>query len=423
MSVKSVLNELKELWIDSKESRKAILKAFTLFGNPSGDDIEKNKKRIFNILMWEESVIRNYILDNIWLSDEIIFKIDECLSNRDFYDIKILFTTLRDFLNAHFSSLDMVVYKYNQVKNSLEVFTWDQSLAINVFIDNISLEDNYNEYSAFIDDKNQFIYSLVQDTNFDGWLWSIKLNSWNDKFILSFYVKDFLLWLNNEDINNDILKIKKIFTKYWLLHRLQDIIKYIEAKYKDELTWLLNKAYLNALPENFKTSVLFIDLDRFKSINDNYWHKNWDEVLIKVAKLLNDSVRTRDKVCRISGDEFLVLVPTNNPVDLDNLESRIKVNLNNLSFNFKNNSSNEYEDVKVTATIWKWCNNNKTSLTQIMERADNDMYGKKWSDWTIDRVIFAFEELPICWKMNVLTKSWFCDVSCLKETNCSEKIN
>lgn len=58
-----------------------------------------------------------------------------------------------------------------------------------------------------------------------------------------------------------------------------------------------------------KLSVILIDLDDFKNVNDNYGHIKGDEVLIKTAKLLKINVRDSDTVGRWGGEEFLVILP------------------------------------------------------------------------------------------------------------------
>ncbi|HEX3838892.1 MAG TPA: EAL domain-containing protein [Steroidobacteraceae bacterium] len=85
----------------------------------------------------------------------------------------------------------------------------------------------------------------------------------------------------------------------------------------DQLTGLPNRLYLAAhLPEALKLAayngqilaVLFLDLDRFKHINDSRGHETGDELLKAVAQRLRDTLRGEDIVIRMGGDEFVVIM-------------------------------------------------------------------------------------------------------------------
>ncbi|NOT10343.1 MAG: GGDEF domain-containing protein [Methylococcaceae bacterium] len=85
----------------------------------------------------------------------------------------------------------------------------------------------------------------------------------------------------------------------------------------DDLTGLPNRALFRdrlemaqnmALRNKAKLAILFIDLDGFKVVNDNYGHKVGDLLLQEVAKLLQATVRQSDSVARIGGDEFIILL-------------------------------------------------------------------------------------------------------------------
>ena len=84
----------------------------------------------------------------------------------------------------------------------------------------------------------------------------------------------------------------------------------------DMLTDLPNRRYaLSRLAQEFETglrfnrplSVLMLDLDFFKSINDTLGHDAGDQVLVHVAKLTKQSLRTGDIACRLGGEEFIVI--------------------------------------------------------------------------------------------------------------------
>ncbi len=71
---------------------------------------------------------------------------------------------------------------------------------------------------------------------------------------------------------------------------------------------ILNHAINTAQHHNRQLAVFFIDLDRFKSINDSLGHEAGDLLLIEMAKRFKQSLRTRDVVGRLGGDEFIILI-------------------------------------------------------------------------------------------------------------------
>ena len=105
----------------------------------------------------------------------------------------------------------------------------------------------------------------------------------------------------------------------------------------DQLTGLPNRLFLAAhLPEALQTAargnqilaVLFLDLDRFKHINDSRGHETGDQLLKAVAQRLRDTLRGEDIVIRMGGDEFVVILKSvRNPEDVNEASLRISESL------------------------------------------------------------------------------------------------
>ena len=70
----------------------------------------------------------------------------------------------------------------------------------------------------------------------------------------------------------------------------------------------LNQCILDAVRKEKSLGVLFLDLDSFKRINDTMGHAKGDELLKMVSKRLTNILRESDTVCRVGGDEFLILI-------------------------------------------------------------------------------------------------------------------
>ncbi|MEQ1599225.1 MAG: GGDEF domain-containing protein [Methylotenera sp.] len=90
-----------------------------------------------------------------------------------------------------------------------------------------------------------------------------------------------------------------------------------EASLHDLLTGLPNRALFydrlehgleQAKRHGWNLAVMFLDLDKFKQINDKYGHDIGDKVLLTVAKKLKENTRSDDSICRLGGDEFLYLL-------------------------------------------------------------------------------------------------------------------
>ncbi|HPF78025.1 MAG TPA: GGDEF domain-containing protein [Alphaproteobacteria bacterium] len=125
-------------------------------------------------------------------------------------------------------------------------------------------------------------------------------------------------------------------------------------------------------PDKNKTgAVLFIDLDKFKPINDTYGHGVGDDVLKLVAHTLKD-VRPNDVVARIGGDEFVILLNETTAEEASLIKRRVDEALNTLALEV------EYEGDKVLVEIHGSVGMSilkaGMSADEVEEAADKDMY-------------------------------------------------
>jgi diguanylate cyclase (GGDEF)-like protein len=108
----------------------------------------------------------------------------------------------------------------------------------------------------------------------------------------------------------------------------------------DELTGLYNRRALEerlaaeisrSLRHQLHTSVLLLDLDRFKVVNDTMGHAAGDRLLVLVSNVLRQQARALDVVGRLGGDEFLVILPMTKPAEAQVFVSRVQASLDALA--------------------------------------------------------------------------------------------
>jgi len=134
----------------------------------------------------------------------------------------------------------------------------------------------------------------------------------------------------------------------------------------------LNQAILQARRQQKHVALLFLDLDRFKLVNDTLGHETGDYVLRDIAKKLNSVVREGDTVSREGGDEFLIILP-----DLDKPEFAQLVAAKILDELAKPIEVSGHE-LTVTASIGiSHYPNDATDVQQLLKHADSAMYQAK----------------------------------------------
>ncbi len=161
------------------------------------------------------------------------------------------------------------------------------------------------------------------------------------------------------------------------------ITSLIKLAYKDQLTDLPNRAMftdvMNQAIEkadkfNQEFTLLFLDLNKFKAINDTYGHEAGDKVLQSVSLALKNSIRKIDTVARLGGDEFAIIVLSENVQVIQRIIDTIYAEIEGNSIDIDNTSV--FVGCSIgSATYLKHANNSK----ELMHYADQSMYAIKES--------------------------------------------
>jgi len=171
-------------------------------------------------------------------------------------------------------------------------------------------------------------------------------------------------------------------------HRLRQLV------IKDDLTELYNRRYFKErLREEKKRgdlqglpfSLLILDVDCFKEVNDNFGHLAGDKVLIQLARIIGESVREIDISCRYAGDEFVVILPGAAEKETEVVVRRIVTNLN--AFRWAERAGIDLP--KLTCSVGFCCYpEDARELSQLIKRADRALIlakkqGKdRWLRWS-----------------------------------------
>ncbi len=170
--------------------------------------------------------------------------------------------------------------------------------------------------------------------------------------------------------------------------RYQDALKSnyqqtISLAITDGLTGLYNRHYLNAhldnmvlsaLHNNKSLSLMILDVDHFKQVNDTYGHDVGDEVLKQLSALLIKDIRSADLAARFGGEEFIVLMPETDKKQANDAAERMRRNIENAELKV----SNDVGMLKKTVSIGvAYLNEMGDSGAALLKRADEALFKAK----------------------------------------------
>ena len=233
--------------------------------------------------------------------------------------------------------------------------------------------------------NSQALAHLIEQKNYDiidhglkeegSWCGELEINVVGMKSKLVWVSIDVVTFKNERQCNvimvTDISEIK----------RSQQQLEYIATH--DTLTNLPNRVLLydrlavsvsRVHRSDALGAVIFIDIDNFKDINDNFGHAYGDELLKICANILTESLRAKDTVGRLSGDEFLIIV--DDFYDIEDIEAVVKkllglfdklIGVHDIEFNLS---------VSMGISVYP---DNSTEVEELINQADISMHHVKQS--------------------------------------------
>ena len=270
------------------------------------------------------------LIDNLYtLSHQIEqFQIDELKIN----------TTLKYKINI-----------YLEVKKQNEQFI----KIVNKIIDSLSEKEKssiFNNYQLILYHKNIDIYYIL-------------------KFVIPLIILLSVFIFLNYRLRNEIKK------------REETEIKLSNLANNDSLTGIYNRRKIEELCEaelkrserySNELSVIFFDVNDFKIINDKLGHHKGDEVLIKIASVISQNIRTTDYFGRWGGDEFLIVLPQTNLYKTEHLVKILENILTTINFDLK-------MDRKISCSFGLSQYEKNDTLDSFLKRADESMYVNKYN--------------------------------------------
>ncbi|GEM_PF-649005 len=217
--------------------------------------------------------------------------------------------------------------------------------------------------------KSIIYYPLITENKIVGAMTvqSYKSNAYSDRTIemikaLASYIA---IALNNSQKSEE-LRVKT--------NELEAISK------TDVLTGIYNRRYIMskiqeeaAAYEDVKRSfsIVIIDIDYFKSINDKYGHNCGDHILVKLSKILKANIRKQDVLSRWGGEEFLMLLPDTDEEEAVLLCERIREKIEGSNFNY------DKKRIKLTVTFGVSEYNENLGVDFTINDADKALYEGK----------------------------------------------
>lgn len=189
---------------------------------------------------------------------------------------------------------------------------------------------------------------------------------------------DPLYRINDISLNYFVVALSILATLFYFTNHFKknhDLMYSISIT--DSLTNLYNRRYFfdfaeseynRSIRQNQLFSIVFIDLNNFKALNDTYGHLRGDQVLEDIASIIITNIRSYDIAARYGGDEFIIILPDTNVEEAKNHVKRLK---HEFSIYAK-----QYQDKNFEVAVG-YADSKDKSLEEVVNIADQKLYDNK----------------------------------------------
>jgi len=281
---------------------------------------------------------------------------------------------LGDEINRYVKTVNQQIFEIEKNRKIYETIA-EQSEAIIILFDkngeilfaNIKAKKIFNGEPHKI--KPEHLFHLISEI--------IQINRQEKTFLPEFKLTDDLFisgWIIPVEAKEQYL----LFIAHDITHLKQEKARLLDMASRDGLTSLYNRAFfeasfmkiLNDIQTGEVYSLIFIDLDNLKTINDRFGHISGDRVIQETANSIRRSIRESDLASRWGGDEFVVLVKGNEEV-AKSIAERIQKNLKEVVLEFQEDKIIPSISVGITVI------DSPKDMETLIRKADKAAYDAK----------------------------------------------
>ncbi len=157
-----------------------------------------------------------------------------------------------------------------------------------------------------------------------------------------------------------------------LAERMADIDSLTSLNNRRSFYKFVKPIWALSLRNNGHASIIMVDIDDFKLFNDNYGHALGDQILIRLAEILQKEARSGDILARWGGEEFLIFLPETKLADAITFAERLRKKISVIELAPANGRK-----LRFTASFGVAHNNDIVSLDELISQADQQLYSAK----------------------------------------------